>query len=87
MKLVQKYRLFHQKQRFMLIKIKFSKFLHSLCIWERGENTYIGENSTPLKSSYRILYFEFSGINIDSEILDEDYHSNLNCKIGYSFDY
>jgi len=30
--------------------------------------TYIGENPTPLKSSYRILYFEFSGIDIDESL-------------------
>jgi len=29
-------------------------------------DTYIGQNPTPLKSSYRILFFEFSGINIDA---------------------
>ena len=29
-------------------------------------DTYIGKNPTPLKSSYRILFFEFSGINIDA---------------------
>ena len=28
-------------------------------------DTYIGVNPTPLKSSFRILFFEFSGINID----------------------
>jgi hypothetical protein len=31
-------------------------------------DTYIGKNPTPLKSSYRVLFFEFSGINIDGGI-------------------
>ena len=30
--------------------------------------TYIGANPTPLKSSFRILFFEFSGINTDKTI-------------------
>ncbi len=29
------------------------------------DDTYIGKNPTPLKNSYRILFFEFSGINVD----------------------
>ena len=29
-------------------------------------DTYIGKNPTPLKNSFRILFFEFSGINIDN---------------------
>jgi hypothetical protein len=32
------------------------------------DNTYIAKNPTPLKSSYRILFLEFSGINIDGGI-------------------
>ena len=32
------------------------------------QGTYIGNNPTPLKSSYRILFFEFSGVNIDEGI-------------------
>ncbi len=28
-------------------------------------DTYIGQNPTPLRNSYRILFFEFSGINVD----------------------
>jgi len=32
------------------------------------QNTYIGKNPTSLKSSYRILFLEFSGINIDESI-------------------
>jgi len=35
---------------------------------ELFNDTYIGKNPTPLKSSYRILFFEFSGINIDGGI-------------------
>ncbi|CAA6802330.1 MAG: PD-(D/E)XK nuclease superfamily protein [uncultured Sulfurovum sp.] len=31
-------------------------------------DTYIGQHSTPLKNSFRILFFEFSGINVDSSI-------------------
>jgi len=31
-------------------------------------NTYIEKNPTPLKSSFRILFFEFSGINTDNGI-------------------
>ena len=34
------------------------------------QNTYIKANPTPLKSSFRILFFEFSGINTDGT-LDE----------------
>ncbi len=36
-------------------------------------DTYIGKNPTPLKSSYRILFFEFSGIDIKSDGLTELY--------------
>ena len=32
------------------------------------QNTYIGQHPTALKSSYRILFLEFSGINIDGGI-------------------
>jgi len=31
-------------------------------------DTYIGKNPTPLKNSYKILFFEFSGINVDAGI-------------------
>ncbi len=30
-------------------------------------DTYIGKNPTPLKSSYRILFFEFSGIEVEQK--------------------
>ncbi|MCK5854092.1 MAG: AAA family ATPase, partial [Sulfurovaceae bacterium] len=38
-------------------------------------DTHIGQNPTPLKSSYRILFLEFSGINTDSgmEIIYEGF--------------
>jgi hypothetical protein len=36
-------------------------------------DTYVGKNPTPLKNSFRILFFEFSGINVDggSEVIYE----------------
>ncbi len=40
-------------------------------------DTYIGKNPTPLKSSLRILFFEFSGINIDTGV-DRIYESFAN---------
>jgi hypothetical protein len=40
-------------------------------------DTYIGKNSTPLKNSYRILFFEFSGINVDAGV-DRIYESFAN---------
>ena len=33
-------------------------------------DTYIGQHPTPLKNSFRILFFEFSGINIDAGMED-----------------
>ncbi len=36
-------------------------------------DTYIGKNPTPLKSSYRILFFEFSGIEVKANDLKELY--------------
>ncbi len=46
-------------------------------------DTYIGKNPTPLKSSYRILFFEFSGINTDSgmEIIYEGFKDNIKSAI------
>ena len=46
-------------------------------------DTYIGKNPTPLKSSYRILFFEFSGINTNSgmEIIYEGFKDNLKSAI------
>lgn len=40
-------------------------------------DTYIAKNPTPLKSSYRILFFEFSGINVDAGV-DRIYESFAN---------
>ncbi len=37
-------------------------------------NTYIGANPTPLKNSYRILFFEFSGIEVDIDDRSKTYH-------------
>jgi hypothetical protein len=39
-------------------------------------DTYIGKNPTPLKSSYRILFFEFSGINTITGIIKDRYDLN-----------
>ncbi len=46
-------------------------------------DTYIGQNPTPLKSSYRILFFEFSGINIDAgmEVIYEGFRDNIKYSI------
>ncbi|NEW60496.1 AAA family ATPase [Sulfurovum sp. bin170] len=46
-------------------------------------DTYIGQNPTPLKSSYKILFFEFSGINTDSgmEIIYEGFKDNIKSAI------
>ena len=59
-------------------------------------DTYIGKNPTPLKSSYRILFFEFSGINTDESMQRiyeqflfkikmslSRYFDNYGYKIGY----
>jgi hypothetical protein len=43
------------------------------------QETYIGKNLTPLRSSYRILFFEFSGINIDEGI--DKLHESFSFKI------
>jgi hypothetical protein len=50
-------------------------------------DTYIGKNPTPLKSSYRILFFEFSGINTDSgmETIYEGFKDNLKLSIRRYF--
>jgi hypothetical protein len=46
-------------------------------------DTYIGKNPTPLKSSYRILFLEFSGINTDGgmDILYEGFKDNIKSAI------
>ncbi len=47
------------------------------------QETYIGANPTPLKSSYRILFFEFSGINIDGgmDVIYEGFKDNIKSAI------
>ncbi len=46
-------------------------------------DTYIGKNPTPLKNSFRILFFEFSGINTDGgvEIIYEGFKDNIKSAI------
>jgi len=50
-------------------------------------DTYIKENPTPLKSSYRILFFEFSGINTDGgmDVIYEGFKDNLRLSIDRYF--
>ena len=51
------------------------------------QDTYIEKNPTPLKSSYRILFFEFSGINIDEsmELLKEQFTFKIRMSLGKYF--
>jgi hypothetical protein len=51
-------------------------------------DTYIGKNPTALKSSYRILFFEFSGINTDEgmEVIYEGFKDNIKSAIYRYFD-
>jgi len=51
------------------------------------QNTYIGADPTPLKSSYRILFFEFSGINTDGgvEVIYEGFRDNIRSAIHRYF--
>ncbi len=46
-------------------------------------DTYIGKSPTPLKNSYKILFFEFSGINIDGgiEVIYEGFKDNIKSAI------
>ena len=46
-------------------------------------DTYIGQNPTPLKNSFRILFFEFSGINVDGgmESVYEGFKDNIKSAI------
>ncbi|MDQ7046789.1 MAG: AAA family ATPase [Sulfurovum sp.] len=37
-------------------------------------DTYIGKHPTPLKNSFRILFFEFSGIEVDGSDMSKTYH-------------
>jgi hypothetical protein len=50
-------------------------------------DTYVGKNPTPLKSSYRILFFEFSGINTDGgmDIIYEGFKDNIKSSIYIYF--
>ncbi len=50
-------------------------------------DTYIGANPTPLKSSFRILFFEFSGIDIngDREQLFEQFTFKIRMSLGRYF--
>jgi hypothetical protein len=57
-------------------------------------DTYIGKNSTPLKSSYRILFFEFSGIEVDQDMktIYHDFNKNVQKSVvsylmNYGYDY
>jgi len=46
-------------------------------------DTYIGKNPTPLKSSYRILFFEFSGIEVEQKNI-EDIKSSFRVNVKVS---
>jgi len=50
-------------------------------------DTYIEANPTPLKNSYRILFFEFSGINIDGgiEVVYSGFRDNIQMAISRYF--
>jgi hypothetical protein len=52
-------------------------------------NTYIGKNPTPLKNSYKILFFEFSGIEVDGEIKTtyHDYTKNIQSGVNRYISY
>ena len=47
------------------------------------DSTYIGQHPTPLKNSFRILFFEFSGINIDGgmENIYNGFSRNVNLAV------
>jgi len=49
------------------------------------QETYIGKNPTPLKSSYRILFFEFSGIEVENRTIEQIKSSFIvNIKVSIS---
>lgn len=50
-------------------------------------DTYIGQNQTALKSSFRILFFEFSGINIDEsmETIKKQFTFKIRMSLGKYF--
>jgi hypothetical protein len=57
---------------------------------EMFHDTYIGKHPTPLKNSFRILFFEFSGINIDESIesIKEQFTFKIQMSLGrYFIDY
>ena len=49
--------------------------------------TYIKENPTPLKNSFKILFFEFSGINIDDGVegIYRGFRDNINMSVTRYF--
>ncbi len=51
------------------------------------DNTYIGKHPTSLKNSFRILFFEFSGINVDGgiEVIHEAFRDNVKLAIHRYF--
>jgi len=55
-------------------KNEFEKMFH---------DTYIGKNPTPLKSSFRILFLEFSGINTDGgmDVIYSGFRDNIQSSI------
>ena len=57
-------------------------------IWENlFKNTYIGKNPTKEKSSFRILFLEFSGISIEStKTIYEDFNSKINILLSTYLD-
>ena len=50
-------------------------------------DTYIGKNPTPLKNSYRILFFEFSGINTDAgiDVIYDEFRDNIKMAVHRYF--
>jgi len=50
-------------------------------------DTYIGKYPTPLKNGFRILFFEFSGINIDGgvDVIYEGFRDNIKLAINRYF--
>jgi len=51
------------------------------------QETYIAKNPTSLKSSYRILFFEFSGINTDGgmDVIYEGFRDNIKMAVSRYF--
>jgi len=59
-------------------KNEFEKMFH---------DTYIGKNPTPLKNSFKILFLEFSGINIDGgiDIIYSGFRDNIKMAVNRYF--